>query len=196
MALIRPPSPSNPHGRPIQAVTIMKMPSVSTVVSTMTPMISSPNSPCRRGTEPMPNGNKSHAIATNANIGTNASLNGRIANRLLATSSWTVPVLLRCCQDFPAKRSRLSHFRHRCAIPFATITPDHAAPPVFCQHAAKSANSLAIMPPEARFSRPITPPFDVVCQRSFPLASVGREGRTGSFLGLAVVHITKNLSSF
>ena len=178
---------ANPHGRPIQAVTIMKMPSVNTVVSTMTPMISSPNSPCRRGTEPMLHGNKSRAIATNANMGTNASLNGRTANRLLAMSSGTVPVLLRCCQGFSAKRSRLSHFRHRCAITFATITPDHAAPPVFCQHAAKSVNSLAMMPPEGRFSRPMTTRFDVVCQRSFPLASVGREGRTGSFLGLGVV---------
>jgi hypothetical protein len=137
----------NSHGRPIQAVTIMKMPSVNTVVSTMTPMISSPNSPCRRGTEPMLHGNKSRAIATNANIGTNASLNGRTANRLLAMSSETVPVLLRYCQDLSAKRSRLSHFRHRCAITFATITPDHAAQPVFCQHAVKSANSLAINAP-------------------------------------------------
>jgi hypothetical protein len=165
MALIRPPSPSDPHGRPMQAVTIMKMPSVSTVVSTMTPMISSPNSPCRRGTEPMSNGNKSHAIAANANIGTNASLNGRIANRLLAISSWTVPVLLRCCQDFSAKKSRLSHFRHRPAIWFATTTLR-----------AKSANSLAIMPPKGRFSRPITTPPLTLCQR-FGLSRSGRADR-------------------
>ena len=55
----------NPHRSPIQAVTIMKIPSANSVVSTMMPMISSPN------------GNKSRAIATNADMGTNASLDGR-----------------------------------------------------------------------------------------------------------------------
>jgi hypothetical protein len=46
----------------MQAVTITKIPSANSVVSTMTPMISSPH------------GNKSRAIATNADMGTNASL--------------------------------------------------------------------------------------------------------------------------
>jgi hypothetical protein len=59
----------------------------------------------------MPHGNKSRAIiATNANMGTNASLNGRNYGIVIS-----------------AKRSRLSHFRHRCAITFATITPDPRA---------------------------------------------------------------------
>jgi hypothetical protein len=49
----------------MQAVTIMKIPSANSVVSIMMPMISSPN------------GNKSRAITTNADMGTNASLDGR-----------------------------------------------------------------------------------------------------------------------
>ena len=53
------------HKSPIQAVTIMKIPSANTVASTMMPMISSPH------------GNKSRAIATNADMGTNASLDGQ-----------------------------------------------------------------------------------------------------------------------
>jgi hypothetical protein len=111
-------------------------------------------------------------------------------------SSGTVPVLLRCCQDFSAKRSRLSHFRHWCAITFAAITPDHAAPPVFCQHAAKSVNSLAIMPPEGRFSRPMTTRFDVVCQRSLPFG-LSRPGRADRLVSRAWgCTIIKNLSSF
>jgi hypothetical protein len=44
---------------------MMKIPSANSVVSTMMPMISSPH------------GNKSRAIATNADMGTNASLDGR-----------------------------------------------------------------------------------------------------------------------
>lgn len=48
---------ANPRRSPIQAVTMMKMPSANTVVSTMMPMISSPN------------GNRSRAIATNAYMG-------------------------------------------------------------------------------------------------------------------------------
>jgi hypothetical protein len=53
---------ANPHRSPIQAVTMMKMPSANTVVSTMMPMISSPN------------GNRSRVIATNAYMGVDASL--------------------------------------------------------------------------------------------------------------------------
>jgi hypothetical protein len=49
----------------MQAVTIVKIPSANTVVSTMTPMISSPQ------------GIKSRAIAINANMGINASLDGQ-----------------------------------------------------------------------------------------------------------------------
>jgi hypothetical protein len=56
---------ANPHSSTMQAVTIMKIPSANSVVSIMMPMISSPN------------GNKSRAIATNADMGTNASLDGR-----------------------------------------------------------------------------------------------------------------------
>jgi hypothetical protein len=55
----------NPHRSPIQAVTIAKIQSANTVVSTMTPMISSPH------------GIKSRAIVTNANMGINASLEGQ-----------------------------------------------------------------------------------------------------------------------
>jgi hypothetical protein len=47
----------NPHRSPVQAVTMMKIPSANNVVSTMTPMISSPH------------GNRSRAIATNAYMG-------------------------------------------------------------------------------------------------------------------------------
>jgi hypothetical protein len=54
----------NAYRNPIQAVTIKKIPSANTVVSTITPMMSSPH------------GNKSRAIASNANMGTNASLDG------------------------------------------------------------------------------------------------------------------------
>jgi hypothetical protein len=92
----------NPHRSPIQAVTMMKIPSANTVVSTMMPMISSPH------------GNKSRAITTSAYM-ENQRFTRRGGNRLPAMSSF--PVLIRCCQDSSAKRSRFSHFRHRGATP-------------------------------------------------------------------------------
>ncbi len=91
----------------------MKTPSANTMVSTMTPMISSPNRSRRRETsaEPMPQGNISRATAGNARMEINASLTGRITNHLPAMCDCSVPVLIRC-QDSSARRSQLSHFGH------------------------------------------------------------------------------------
>ena len=56
----------------LATVTITKIPSASTNVPTKTPRISSPH------------GNRSRAIAVNANVGVKASLNKRMYNRLSA----------------------------------------------------------------------------------------------------------------
>jgi class 3 adenylate cyclase len=103
-----------PHRSPTQAaVTTMKIPSANTMVSTMTPMIRSPNRSSRCGTsaEPMPQGNISRATACNARMEINASLTGRITNHPPAMCDCSVPVLIRC-QDSSARRSQLSHFGH------------------------------------------------------------------------------------
>jgi hypothetical protein len=91
----------------------MKIPSANTMVSTMTPMIRSPNRSSRRETsaEPMPQGNISRATAGNARMEINASLTGRITNHPPAMCDCSVPVLIRC-QDSSARRSQLSHFGH------------------------------------------------------------------------------------
>jgi hypothetical protein len=97
-------SDGNRHRSPMQAVTMMKIPSANSVVSTMTPMISSPH------------GNRSRAIATNAYMGVNALLR-RTGNHSRQCQVELGPVLIRCCQDSSAKRSRFSHFGHRGATP-------------------------------------------------------------------------------